>query len=221
MHDQDALAFIETQTGDRPAGTVIWLHGLGASGHDFEPIVPMLPLSVDLRFIFPHAPTRAITINGGMEMPAWYDINPASPLDSNNDIAASVAAVTQVVAREIERGCASENITIAGFSQGGVIALELGLSHPKPLGGIMALSTYVHDLEHLTERVDFANVDIPIFMAHGVSDPMIPIARGITAREALTKLSYRVEWRQYGMGHEVCPEQINHIGQWLNQIYAK
>lgn len=215
----EQLESIELQTGENPAGTVIWMHGLGADATDFEPIVPMLSLNQPLRFVFPNAPVRPVTINGGMEMRAWYDIDPSAPLSGTDDIQASAAAIADLVQREIDSGLPSSAITLAGFSQGGVIALQLGLSHPQQLRGIMALSTYLHDHEHLAERVDFANVDIPIFMAHGMQDPMIPITRAITSREALLALNYQVDWHEYAMGHQVCPQEINDIAQWLNSIY--
>lgn len=217
----DSMEFLETETGDNPVGCVIWMHGLGADATDFEPIVPMLPLDQDLRFVFPNAPIRPITVNGGMEMRGWYDIDPASPLASNDDIRQSVDAVNQLVEAEVAKGFRFDQITVAGFSQGGVIALEAGLGHRERLRGIMALSTYVNDHEHLAERVGFANVDTPIFMAHGVSDAAIPITRAITSRQALMDLSYQVQWQEYAMGHQVCPQQIHHIGQWLNSIYSQ
>jgi phospholipase/carboxylesterase len=216
----DSLEFLERETGDNPVGCVIWMHGLGADATDFEPIVPMLTLDQDLRFVFPNAPIRPITINGGMEMRGWYDIDPASPLASNDDIRQSVDAVSQLIEAEIAKGFRADQITVAGFSQGGVIALELGLGHSERLRGIMALSTYVNDHEHLAERVGFANVDTPIFMAHGVADASIPITRAITSRQALLDLSYQVQWQEYAMGHQVCPQEIAHIGQWLNSIYS-
>lgn len=206
-------------SGD-PAGTVIWLHGLGADAHDFEPIVPLLDLNRPLRFVFPNAPVRPVTINAGAEMRAWYDANPNDPTSGQGDIAASVEAVAALVEQERINGTPAERITLAGFSQGGVIALELGLSFRHRLAGIMALSTYVHDHEHLVDRIDFANVDCPIFIAHGLHDPMIPITRAITAREALRGLNYQVEWHEYTMAHQVCPEEINDIAEWLNGVYA-
>ena len=215
----ELLETLATETGENPVGTVIWMHGLGADATDFEPIVPMLPLAQPLRFVFPNAPIRPVTINGGMEMRAWYDIDPGAPLAGNDDIEASAAAVAELVQREVDNGIRSENIVLAGFSQGGVIALQLGLSHRQKLRGIMGLSTYLHDHERLAERADFANVDTPIFLAHGLSDPMIPITRAITSRETLLGLNYQVEWHEYAMGHQVCPQEINDIAQWLNQIY--
>ena len=201
------------------AGTVIWLHGLGADAHDFEPVVPLLGLSQPLRFVFPNAPVRPVTINAGMEMRAWYDIDPGAPLAGKSDIDASVHLVSEIVCQESAAGVPTEAIVLAGFSQGGVIALELGLGHNERMAGIMALSTYVHDHERLVDRVSFASIDVPILMAHGLADPMIPITRAITSREALLGLNYRVEWREYAMGHQVCPEEIADIGNWLNGIY--
>ena len=154
-----------------------------------------------------------------MEMRAWYDIDPGAPLAGGADIKNSVAAIRSIIAEEIAAGIPSERIALAGFSQGGVIALELGLSHNQPLAGIMALSTYLHDHEQITERIGLANVETPIFMAHGLSDPVIPITRAITSREALIGLNYRVEWHEYAMGHQVCPQEITHISQWLASIY--
>ncbi len=215
------LECLETQTGDNPAGTVIWMHGLGADATDFEPIVPMLELAQPLRFVFPNAPVRPITINGGMEMRGWYDIDPSAPLSGTEDINAAAQAVAAIVEGETANGVATTDICLAGFSQGGVVALQLGLGFASPLRGIMALSTYLHDTEHVAERLSFASIDTPIFMAHGLSDPMIPITRAITSREALTQLNYQVEWHEYAMGHQVCPEEISHIAQWLNHIYQR
>ena len=214
-----ALECLRRETADNPTASVIWLHGLGADATDFEPLVPMLDLGASVRFIFPNAPVRPVTINGGMEMRAWYDIDPGAPLAGGNDIKDSVSAIRSIVEEEIAAGIPSERIALAGFSQGGVIALELGLSFSQSLAGIMALSTYLHDHEQVTERLALANVDTPIFMAHGISDPVIPITRAITSREALIQLNYRVQWHEYAMGHQVCPQEITHISQWLSSIY--
>ena len=216
-----SLECLRRETADNPTASVIWLHGLGADATDFEPLVPMLDLSARVRFIFPNAPVRPVTINGGMEMRAWYDIDPGAPLAGGNDIRNSVNAIRSIVEEEMAAGIPSERIALAGFSQGGVVALELGLSFSQPLAGIMALSTYLHDHEQVTERLALANVDTPIFMAHGISDPVIPITRAITSREALIQLNYRVQWHEYAMGHQVCPQQITHIGQWLNTLYSR
>ena len=216
----ELLETIEINPAEAPVGTVLWLHGLGADAHDFEGIVPMMNLHRPLRFVFPNAPVRPVTINAGMEMRAWYDIDPGAPLSGTEDIRVSAEAIAALVARENDRGIASSAITLAGFSQGGVIALQLGLRSNSRHAGIMALSTYVHDSEHLADEVSFASIDTPIFMAHGLADPMIPIARAVTSRETLTSLNYQVEWHEYPMGHQVCPEEIADMSAWLNRIYA-
>ena len=215
----EALETIEIDA-DGAAGSVIWLHGLGADGHDFEGIVPMLDLAVPVRFVFPHAPKRAVTINGGMEMRAWYDIDPRAPLSGTADIQTSARQIEALVQAEAERGVPRERVVLAGFSQGGVIALHVGLRSPERFAGIMALSTYVHDHEHIGDEVSFASIDVPILMAHGQMDPMIPIARAITSRDSLTRLGYNVDWRVYGMGHQVCPEEISDISSWLNARFS-
>ncbi|MFP6835128.1 MAG: carboxylesterase [Pseudomonadales bacterium] len=214
----DLLECVEIDPG-QAVGSIIWLHGLGADAHDFEPIVPQLGLNQPLRFVFPNAPIRPVSINAGMEMRAWYDLDPGAPLSGDQEISESAESICRLVERERERGIPSDRITLAGFSQGGVIALQVGLGFDERLAGIMALSTYVHDHERLVDRVSFANIDVPIFMAHGISDPMIPITRAITSREALLTLNYSVQWHEYGMGHQVCPEEINDISAWLNSIY--
>lgn len=218
--DNLALTTIERETGPNPVGAVIWLHGLGADATDFEPLVPMLELPMALRFVFPNAPERAVTINGGMQMRAWYDIDPANPDGGSADIDQSAAQIAALIAAEQDRGFRSDQIILAGFSQGGVIALHLGLSHPEPLAGIMALSTYLHDPDGLPERVSLASAELPIFMAHGVSDAMIPIARAAASKQTLETLGYRPQWQQYPMGHQVCPQEIAHISQWLQARYA-
>lgn len=214
------LECISVETGESPVGCVVWLHGLGADAHDFEPIVPMLKLQAPLRFVFPNAPMRPVTINNGAEMRAWYDVDPHSPLANDDHIKASAASVAEVIGNRDLVGGDAGRVVLAGFSQGGVIALELGLSHERRLAGIIALSSYAHDHERLAERIGLANVGTPILMAHGLLDPLIPITRGATSREALRRLNYAVEWREYSMGHQVCPEEIIDIGNWLNAVYA-
>ena len=207
---------LEAGTGKQPCGTVIWMHGLGADATDFVPIVDMLALSCRLRFVFPNAPIRPVTINGGMAMRAWYDIDPRQPLSGDDDIRESARQISSLVTRESEFGIEPKSIVLAGFSQGGVIALHLGLRHSKTLAGILALSTYLHDPDHLSNELSLENAESPIFMAHGIQDPMIPIARAVGARDLLQQLGYSVDWREYGMGHEVCPEEIEAISEWLN-----
>lgn len=214
------LETIDVSTGDNPVGTVIWMHGLGADAHDFEPVVPMLRLDRPLRFVFPNAPVRPVTINGGMEMRAWYDIDLSNPTVGERDIRESAEAVERLIDAEIAAGMPARRITLAGFSQGGVIATFLGVRANRRLAGIMGLSTYIHNHERVVDEVSLDNIDTPIFMAHGIADPMIPIARAITGREALRRLNYQVEWHEYGMGHQVCPQEINDIAAWLNRIYG-
>lgn len=213
------LATVEIDAEDA-VGSVLWLHGLGADGHDFEPIVPLLPLAVPLRFVFPHAPERAVTINGGTRMRAWYDIDPRAPLAGTEHIRTAAAQVAELVAAEAERGVVQEKVVLAGFSQGGVVALHLALRTERPFAGVMALSTYVHDHEHLGDQISLAGVEVPILMAHGQQDPMIPLSRAVTSRDAMTSLGCQVDWREYGMGHQVCPQEIDDIGQWLNGIFG-
>lgn len=215
------LAPIETadqivlEPAEPAQAAVIWLHGLGADGNDFVPIVPELTLNQPVRFIFPNAPERAVTINGGMQMRAWYDIDPQAPLAGTDDIRASAARLNSLVEQQLATGISANRIIVAGFSQGGVIALHHGLRSTRGLAGIMALSTYVHDHEHLVDELTLDSLNTPIFMAHGIQDPMIPITRAITGREALLALNYQVEWQEYQMGHQVCTEEINHISAWL------
>ena len=217
---QHELEFLENSTGNDPIGTGIWLHGLGADATDFEPVVPLLGLSVPLKFIFPNAPERPITINGGASMRGWYDVDPSNTDGAIEDIEESAGLIHHLIQAEIDQGVAPEKMTVAGFSQGGVIALHLGLSFSQRLKGIMALSTYLYQPETLVDRIGLANIDIPIFMAHGISDPMIPITRAITSREALLGHAYQVEWHEYAMGHQVCPQELSEIGRWLNKIYS-
>ena len=196
---------------------VIWLHGLGASGHDFQPIVPELHLPNDMpvRFIFPHAPTIAVTINGGMQMPAWYDI---LSLDIEREIneqqfSASVDGVRALIERELERGISSERIILAGFSQGGAIAYEAALSYDKPLAGLMTMSTYF--ATHKTINPHPANKSIPVHVFHGMYDPMVPEAMGKHAVAALEQMGYAPEYITYPMEHEVCRQQIDDISRWI------
>lgn len=213
------LQYIELETNPNPTASVIWLHGLGASGHDFEPVVPELGLPEDaaVRFIFPHAPNMPVTINGGMTMPAWYDIK-AMDIDrvvDTDQLMASSDAVAKLVDREIERGVKSENIVIAGFSQGGAVAYELGLSYPKRLAGIIALSTYFATAK--TVEVSDANRGIPIHIYHGTHDPMVPEALGRLSVEKLKELGFEPSYQTFPMEHSVCMEEIVDIGKFLRK----
>lgn len=200
--------------------SVIWLHGLGASGHDFEPVVPELGLDSQLavRFVFPHAPRIPVTVNGGMVMPAWYDILEMS-LDRKVDVVQiekSAAAIRDLIQREIEQGVNPENIVIAGFSQGGAVAYQTALTYPQRLAGLLTLSTYlaVEDTSNYTA----INKDLPIKIDHGTQDPVVPIVLGQRANETLTNQGYQVEFNTYPMAHQVCLPQIKAIGQWLNKV---
>jgi phospholipase/carboxylesterase len=201
---------------------VIWLHGLGADGHDFEPIVPELGLELPVRFVFPHAPVRPVTINGGMAMRAWYDIMgfDRNAKEDAAGIRASAAAVTELIDHEIGRGIPAERIALAGFSQGGAIALHTALREPRALAGVLALSTYLPLANTLASERSAANAEIPIFMAHGTQDSVLPLALGESSRRALETLGYAVDWHAYPMPHSVCLEEIGAIGAWLAALPA-
>ena len=213
---------VEVTTGENPVGSVIWLHGLGADGHDFEPIVPELhlPAELPLRFVFPHAPVRPVTINGGMSMRAWYDI---VSLDAEGRADAkgvyeSTALLEGLIAREIDRGIDAKKIVIAGFSMGGAIAINTALHSKESLAGLMALSTYLP----LPSEVGASTGgrDLPVFMAHGSFDPMLPMQWGQASAEKLKETGFAVEWHDYPMAHAVCPEEIRDIREWLLKIYG-
>jgi phospholipase/carboxylesterase len=214
---------VEITTGTEPDASVIWLHGLGADGHDFEPIVPelRLPASLSARFVFPHAPVRPVTINGGMAMRAWYDIyslDRGGAVDEQG-VRDSAEIANALIRRERERGIAASRTVLAGFSQGGAIALHAALRYPEPLAGLMALSTYLPLGSSLdAEVVDNAaavNGSIPIFMAHGTFDPVLPMQMGVDSRDLLRDRGFEIEWHEYPMAHAVCAEEIAHIRQWL------
>ena len=218
------LEFIQLETGNDPQFAIIWLHGLGANGHDFEPIVPELGLTggTAVRFIFPHAPKQPVTVNGGMVMPAWYDIY---SLEINQKIdetgiEQSADSVLNLIEAQINAGIPSERIILAGFSQGGVIALHTGLLHHQKLLGIIALSTYVAIPKAITESRDNPNRDIPIFMGHGTHDPVIPVQLAHQGYEFLDALDYPIIWKTYPMEHSVNMEEIKDIGAWINQRIA-
>lgn len=217
----DLLEHIELEPPEPATASVIWLHGLGADGHDFEPLVPELHLPNDhtVRFIFPHAPIRSITINDGAEMRAWYDFVPHSEHAGSDDIEVSAGQIRAFIDHEKNRGIAPQRILLAGFSQGGVIALHTALRHNERLAGVLALSTYLHDFTGTeTERTD-ANLAIPIMMAHGTMDPMIPIMRAATSRENLIRLGYDVRWFDYPMGHQVCLEEVEEIARFFSEVF--
>ncbi len=200
--------------------SVIWLHGLGADGHDFEPIVPELGLGgAPVRFIFPHAPERPVSINMGHVMRAWYDIRSAELNQEQDEIGTrqSEQQLRAWIKHEIAGGIPPERIILAGFSQGGAIVLHTGLRYPEPLGGLMALSTYLPLADTVADEKHAANADLPIFMAHGKEDPIIPLSLAEQSRETLTTLGHPVEWHQYPMQHSVCMEEIAAITGWLRE----
>ena len=204
--------------------SVIWLHGLGADGHDFVPIVPelKLPAAPAIRFIFPHAPVRPVTLNNGMHMRAWYDIKTLTAEGRADEagIRESAARLGGYVARERTAGVASTRIVVAGFSQGGAVALHAALRHAEPLGGILALSTYLPLAASLPAERSEANRATPILMCHGLYDPVLPHGLGVMARDALSTLGYAVEWKEYPMQHQVCLPEIQHISRWLQARLA-
>ena len=216
----ELLDAIEIETGKNPTASVIWLHGLGADGNDFAPIVPELRLpKAAIRFVFPHAPVRPVTINGGMRMRAWYDITDgANRREDERGVRASQVLIEALIAREKERGTKAGRLVLAGFSQGGAIALHAGLRDPERIAGIMALSAYVPVGEKLSAERSTANRDVPIFMGHGSNDPIIPLVRAEQSRNLLKSLGYPVEWHEYGMPHSVCPEELTDIGTWLRKV---
>jgi phospholipase/carboxylesterase len=216
------LESVEINPERDPAYVVIWLHGLGADGHDFEAIVPELhlPESLPIRYVFPHAPTRPVTINMGMVMRAWYDIlemDVSRKVDLDNIVESSLL-LRNLIQHELDAGMPSEKILLAGFSQGGAIVLHTALRYEKPLAGLLALSTYLPTVDSLGSERNSANGKIPIMMAHGQYDPMIPIVNAENTREALTHLNYTVQWHAYPMEHQVCMEEIKAIRAWMLSI---
>jgi phospholipase/carboxylesterase len=219
------LETIEIETAPNPTATVIWMHGLGADGNDFAPMVPELRLgsAPAIRFVFPHAPMIPVTINNGYVMRAWYDISYGdlegkSRQADEKGVRASQAEIEKLIAREVARGIRANKIVIAGFSQGGAIALHTGLRHAAPLAGIMALSTYLPAPHTLPAEAAPANRDIALFYAHGSDDQVIPIAMAETSRQTLSAAGYAVDWHEYPMQHSVCLEEIRDISAWLQTV---
>lgn len=219
---KELLDFIEINPVTEPVATVIWLHGLGADGHDFEPIVPelRLPEGLALRFVFPHAPRRSVTINAGVVMRAWYDILDigVSSRVSLDDFFDSVDHLEALIQHERQSGMPSDRIVLAGFSQGGAIALHTALTHEEKLAGVMALSTTLPTTDRLATERSPHNQDIPVIMAHGTGDPVIPIAKATQTRDELVGLGYAIGWHEYAMDHAVCPEEIDDIRAWFLKV---
>lgn len=222
--DAPLLQTIELQTAPDPAWTVLWLHGLGADGNDFAPIVPELVREdwPALRFVFPHAPEREVTINGGLRMRAWYDIRDAN-LASRADEAGveqSIRQVEALIAREAARGVPASRLVLAGFSQGGAITLAAGLRRTEPLAGLIALSAYLPMIERAASDTTAQAVGQPLFMGHGAQDPVVPYAAGEYSAAALRRLGFSVDWHRYPMPHSVCAEEIRDLAAWLSQRFA-
>ena len=217
----ELLPCVEMEPEGEAVAAVVWLHGLGANGHDFVDAVPYLGLPADagVRFVFPHAPSIAVTLNGGMVMPAWYDIRDMDLRRRHDEdgVRASALQVEALLAREQERGVPAEKIILAGFSQGGAIAFHVGLRYPKTLAGIVALSTYLVCEESLADEVSAENRSTPIFQGHGTMDPMVVPDRGEAARSTLEGMGYDVRWHDYPMAHQVCLEELQAIGAFLRE----
>jgi len=217
----ETLPAIEIETKPKPSHAVIWLHGLGADGNDFVPVVKELKLPpLGIRFVFPHAPMRPVTINGGFVMRAWYDIayQELAFKEDERGLRESQKLIEELIMRENTRGIPSSRIVLAGFSQGGVLTLQTGLRQSKPLAGLMALSSYVPMSPMIEVERNAASNSVPVFMGHGITDNIVPLALGKMSRDTLTKLGYKVDWHQYTMPHSVCAEELADIGVWLKRV---
>lgn len=226
MEPQPHLSCLELETADSPEFAVIWMHGLGADGSDFIPVIPELGLQTDagIRFVFPNAPEMPVTCNDGYVMPAWYDI---ISLDSTSRVVDEAGIlhtrqqIRQLILRENQRGIPSSRIVLAGFSQGGAIAYTTALTHPERLAGIIALSTYIPSQNLIDGELIATNTGLPIFAAHGTEDDVVAPELGIRARDYLIGKSYPVTWQEYPMPHSLCIEEVLDIGEWLNQLIEK
>jgi phospholipase/carboxylesterase len=218
------LQTVEHETAPNPQWTVLWLHGLGADGHDFAPIVPELVRRdwPALRFVFPHAPQRAVTINGGARMRAWYDIRDfdlANRADAQG-VEESIVQVEALIAREAERGVPASRLLLAGFSQGGAITLAAGLRRREPLAGLIGLSTYLPMHDRAAQLLATQATAQPVFMAHGLQDPVVPYAAGELSAARLRELGFAVDWHRYPMPHSVCAEEIRDLGDWMSRRFS-
>ena len=213
---------IEIETRPSPSHSIIWLHGLGADGNDFVPIIEQLDLpKLGIRFIFPHAPMIPVTINGGFVMRAWYDILDTSLARKDEDepgLRASQERITDVLDREIARGIPASRIVLAGFSQGGAIALQTGLRYPRGLAGVMVLSGYLPLMKTLARERVAENQQTPVFMGHGTNDNVVPMSLAVTSRTQLMQCGYNVEWHEYPIMHGVCDEELTDVGRWLDKV---
>jgi phospholipase/carboxylesterase len=219
-----SLEVIEIETADDPSATLIVLHGLGADGNDFVPVARELNLSAvgPVRFVFPHAPTRPVTLNGGYVMRAWYDIlgSDLARREDEKGLRESAAAVQTLIARERSRGIDSSRIVLAGFSQGCAVTLMAGLRHPERLAGLVGMSGYLPLANTTATERSAANRDVPLFLAHGQSDPVVPFSTALASRDALLALGYAVEWHEYPMQHSVCAQEIADLNRWLLRVLA-
>lgn len=225
LKNLDKLDYVEVNPEINAQKSVIVLHGLGADGHDFVPIIPelKLPTSLGVRFIFPHAPTMPITLNNGYVMPAWFDIHgitPTAKID-HEGITRSVVAIQALIEQEEARGISSKNIVLAGFSQGAAMALITGLCFKKPLTGIIALSGFLPMANTVFQEASAANAHVPIFLAHGTEDVVVPYALGEMSCAALQAAGYSVDWRSYPIAHNVCSEEVNDLSQWLQRVFSQ
>lgn len=222
MSEQNLLECVEIVTGPNPTHSVVWLHGLGADGNDFAPIVPelRLPATKAIRFVFPHAPVQPVTINGGMAMRSWYDILVPNlvRIEDEKGIRQSERAVDALIQREVGRGVPTEKIVLAGFSQGCAMTLHTGLRAPYKLAGLMGLSGYLPLIDMAEQDRHSANTNTPIFMAHGSFDPVVALERAQASHQKLTSLGYPVQWHTYPMQHSVCPEEIRDMAEFLNKV---
>lgn len=221
---EDELQVEAVPTARSADAAVIWLHGLGADGHDFVSLLPQLrlPASMAVRFVFPHAPVRPVTVNNGWPMRAWYDIKSldASGRDDAAGIADSAQRLAQLIAAQQAQGISSRRIVLAGFSQGGAVVLHAGLRHAEPLAGILALSTYLPLRDRLPAEISAANLQVPILMCHGSQDPVVTLPFALLSREALQQAGCALDWRQYPMEHALCAPEVEAISQWLQQRLA-
>jgi phospholipase/carboxylesterase len=217
---QAVLQYLERDTGPNPTHSVIWLHGLGADGHDFEPLVPALGITTPTRFIFPHAPVQPVTINGGMPMRAWYDILTPALVRQEDEagILASERMITDLIKRENSRGVASDRIVLAGFSQGCAMTLHIGLRYPEKLAGLIGLSGYLPLADRAAPHWQAANAQTPVFLAHGTQDPVVALERGQSTERLLVSHGYDVQWHTYPMPHSVCPEEVGDIARFLGRV---
>lgn len=217
-----ALDCLEVQTGPEPLASIIWMHGLGADGHDFEPVVPEIvrPGERALRFVFPHAPVRPVTLNAGYAMRAWYDIIglDRAAREDEAGLRESCSEIRALIARENVRGIASRHIVLAGFSQGGALALFAGLTHPERLAGVLALSCYMPLAPRFASERTGANQATPVFLAHGTADTIVDPSLGQASRHLLEGEGYRVEWHEYAMAHSVCAEELADVADWLRRV---